>query len=687
MKKNFSKKIAILLFSVSLLVSQISGNMLVVHAADKAENHYGNIHYYEKTEEQPNWLKRLATSYTDWKIENRRVFDSQFAGAVASSINDDGWLKGFLLGGLLSKDVEYYNQPTKVFDKVNNAYKGLEGVSTTEPNCYYSYEGTNDNSTTNNYRIYQDNSNTYQWYNPITQNYNYTDNFYYSFDYNTYYYQQTTNNYQYDYYYVDNSTHVTNYIIETNLETNQENEYVYDMYYKLPDGRSSYNIEKNEVWGKYFIYDAQNYELVAEDDGKTLGLWHFDGNLNDSSYWNNSTGTSNNLEFYDAFFGKGKVSPYDPSYKITLPVSNSSFDNTKPYTLEWIEYNPSYNTGSSDKTAYNHFIMPNYKYFNNVIQYDKYAYYALVFDGTNYSLYVNGIKKSLSTYTSDDYYTANSTTTLCGFSIGKNYIFVLPQELKYQYFTSSPSSCYVTREHYNSVIDEMRLSKGALYTNNYVPSAEPFTTNKVLVIPENVKKNTILFYTGYENSGYRIGGVRPTYPTDGYVYIHLENDVVDSVQQYQTNQWVEIEARVYVNDTTVNLVGYDMSTFTITEPIPPSNSNTSVSGGDSGGSSVSGGDSGGNSGGNSGGSGVSSIVDGMGKLVDSIATILGKVIGMISDLITSLFDSLGIFTTFSEGFSNFLSETFTFIPPEFWTLIGTGILVMIIIGVIKIIKG
>ena len=105
---------------------------------------------------------------------------------------------------------------------------------------------------------------------------------YYNISNDTYIVNNITNNTTNNYYYQYNSTYVT-YVIETPEEI-----FVNRYFYELPDGRSSWNLNYSDVWGTVFAYDVKNYTQVKEDDGKTLGLWHFDGDVKDSSYWNNS---------------------------------------------------------------------------------------------------------------------------------------------------------------------------------------------------------------------------------------------------------------------------------------------------------------------------------------------------------------------------------------------------------------
>ena len=609
------------------------------------------------------------------------------AGAIGAWMGGGGWLTGILGASMLSKDVEYYHQPTKIFDKINNAYKD-NSSSTSSPNCNYYYDGQLDNSTTNNYQVFEDHSDystnnyNYNWYNPITQTYNTTENFYYSNEYNTYYYQQTTNNYQYDYYYIDNSTHVTYYIVGTDTTTGEEDEYVYDIYYELPDGRNSYDLKKEDVWGTYFIYNVEKYESVAEDDGTTLGLWHFDGNTNDSSYWNNSAGVSGNLNYTDGVFDQGKISPADSSVKTVLYLDKADFDSSDPFTLEWIEYIPKYNSmydGGSYYTFYDYgFYFPEYLSCYSCLSQNVFSYVALVFDGSSYNLFINGIKKDISSYVRSNY-TPVSFDTYAGFNISDSSISWYPMFRTYNSIGSTSMICY---QHYNTVIDEMRLSKGALYTADYVPSAEPFTTNSVLVIPKDAKDNTILLYSDYDITNYRIGGARPTYPSNGYTYVALEDDRVISVQQYQTNKWVEVEARMYKDGTTKSLIGFDMEQYKFSEPDSgetedSTDDSTEDSGSDSSGSGSSGSD----------GEGIDRLLDGLEKMFDTVGTIVGDIVGMVSDLLSSFWDTLSLFTDFSSGFSEFMASVFVFIPSEIWALVGSGITFLILLAIIRFLRG
>ena len=96
---------------------------------------------------------------------------------------------------------------------------------------------------------------------------------------------------------------------------------------------------------------------------------------------------------------------------------------------------------------------------------------------------------------------------------------------------------------------------------------------------------------------------------------------------------------------------------------------------DTGGGTVSGNDTGGN--------GLNDFVGGLGSLLDFLLSLFGKVIGLISDFLNSALELLGNLTSFTDGFSTFLSSTFKFLPEEAITLICSGIALVITLGIIK----
>lgn len=688
----------------ALLVSALAvqdGNCYAVHAAETSR----------KEMPEGDWLSDDFNRWLDGVVDvfkyGYNITVGQVAGGAAAGVNGGNIINGMLVGSLLNSDVNYYGQPTKIFDKVNQAYKGDPvSSSTTAPNCYYYYQGdTNSSDTSNytsNYHVYQDMSDysthtyNYQWYNPITNNYNYTNNYQYNYDYNTYYYQQTTENYQYDYYYIDNSTHMTYYIVQTDLSGSADvpevKEYIYDIYYELPDGRNSYKLHASDIWGQYFLYNTSKYDVVPEDDGTTLGLWHFDGNLEDSSYWNNSVGLSSSLQYSEGVFDVGKHVGGD----ITLSLDHSPFDPSEPFTLEWREFYPSLpanNVSGGVQFSYSRNLYLDGRNYCVSLPIGEFAYYALVYDGAGYSFFINGIKSKV--YTDGDYDFNFKNNYPAGFSISGDSLKIVSARFLNKQTQGSITYKSYALGHINAIIDEMRLSKGVLYTSDFAPPVQPFDTNEVLVVPDDVIDNTVLFYTRYDYNDYRVGGVRPTYPTDGYIYVNVEDDVVQSVQQYQVNKWEEIDAFLYDNGELIDLAGYDLSDRKVVEPVEPDtgtgsgNNPGTGSGNNPGGSGGNGSDDG--SGDDDGGGGIlSGIVDFLGSIIGLIGELISVLIGLLGDLvdlitslISSLFDLLGVFTDFGGGFSDFLGAAFGFIPSEVWSLIGTGISAMVIIAVVK----
>ena len=451
MKKCVMRFLSVLMCVTVLSSSLIQPVTVTASSHDWYKDGFNDIYYNSFRE---SWNDNLSN------------FKVGCAGALASEFNGEPWYEGYLMGRILQTNAEYYDQPSLVFDYVNNSYKDYPySIDRSNP-YYYAYQGfedntdnalnfnfndssSNDYSTTNRYEVFQDNSNyntnnyNFNWYNPITNNYNNCDTFYFDNSTNSYYYQTIENNYSYDNYVIDNSTYVTYYIVQTDVSSGVEYEFLYDIYYKLPDGRSSYDLRADDVWGEYFVYDIVNYDSVAEDDGTTLGLWHLDNNGNDSSYWNNSVATISNVQYSEGVYGSAKYLPKSLNTTLELKLDKCDFDSSKPFTLEWVEYMPDFgsatDTPSSGWTTYysdyTWFLMPDYysfSYGSEVL--DSFVHFALVFDGSKYNLFVNGIKKTSeyfydsfeSSYNSSSTNSSADVNTLCGFLISDDSIKIKP---------------------------------------------------------------------------------------------------------------------------------------------------------------------------------------------------------------------------------------------------------------------
>lgn len=672
---------------------------------------------------------------------------------------------GGAVGGTLLNAVTDYFVGSDTTDMITGSggstinYIRNSGVSNSTTNKYSVYnENRTYNSTTNNYDY------TYNWYNPITNNYDITNEYYYNSTYNTYNYEINNNNYVTNYYIQDNSTHVTYYIIETNTDTDEVVKTLIDIYYQLPDGRNSYYLTAEDIHGIYFTSNYSQYVSVAEDDGTTLGLWHLDGDLKDSSYWNNTIGKAYSTNYVDSTYTGGyKFGNTDNDY---LQLNLDNVDLPETWTLEWVEYVPNNATISVGKVSspllinkavsspisgYTSFTTEgttsDYKYY----YYDEYYYlksdivlenylgisggnlfepvagsyipYAITYDGENYCFYVNGqltgisyvgnLRATFSIYLNGsnhdtfEFFNVSAYPNGSGIDVTSDYIkFYSKSTLiennvsdsdrlvyfgqyssdglfynSYSFYTRTKCKVFVS-SHKNSVIDEVRLSSGVLYNEDYTPNSQPFETNNVLVVPTDPSKHEIAFRTNYEISDVRIGGVRPTYPTNGYIYISLDDDMcVEDIQQYQSNGWYSIEASIYsYEDIWETLKGFDMDYLTVIN----SGDNADDSGPGNGGGSNGGSDNGSSDSSSSGGLGA--VLDAVTGIFDMLLKVVASIVNAITSFVDSVLKTLNSLTGFTNGFSSFLSASFGFLPEEAIALITSGIGLLIMLAVIKFLK-
>lgn len=544
------------------------------------------------------------------------------AGAIAGSA---------LIGGAANAFLDVFVDPTDAGTYKPNSggsinYKVYSGKSTSYNNT--TYNNTKKQTFYNEYKT--ENNYKYEWYNPITNNYDITNEYHYNQTYNTFNYTtyNVTNNYTTNYYIQDNRTYVSYYIVNENKDTGEKEETYLEIYYKLPDGRSSYDLKASDIKGTYFPSKYSKYVSNAEDDGKTLGLWHLDGNLKDSSYWNNTPGTAYNNKFTDGLYTNGKIFSENTNDFLELKLDKVKLPSS--WTLEWCEYVPSFSTSTNygDDVYYptgsGHFGPVDYNLcpseeddrpvevcVNNALgiigsdsiyepSYGSFVPYALVCSGGSYKFYRNGVLLDAYNSTTISFPfdgRANDRSILSSVSFdGSNFqptgLSVTASSIKFSVSKSlvtgkrdtscyahakTPSGTYYVRpvfqycvtSHVNSIIDEVRLSNTALYTgSSYTPSMQPFTTNTVLTVPENPQKHEISFKTNMKLGDVRFGGVRQTYPSNGSIYVSLsDKQIVDSVQQYQNDGWYEIEGAVYFNNYWTPLKGFDLSMLSIKDNV------------------------------------------------------------------------------------------------------------------------
>lgn len=500
----------------------------------------------------------------------------------------------------------------------------------------------------------------------MSRDYTYTYNTaYYNQTYNSYYIPVTYNNVDYNYFvtYTPTYTNIT-YIVDGCGDPSQavSNNY----YFQLPDGRNSYNLTADDVFGIPLAGEVINYDATPENDN-CVALYHFDGNITDAS------GKSNTAVFDDGTvpqyissngFGKHLMLSNCGAFRVTLPEaleapytvefkfnygqyvdflitermlrntvdhssqlmfrilsgvthhgSSSEYrDNSvllqvlKEYSfydsvysfLLWGEdadgsfpqrFGSIYWTNTKKLSDYGSTYYGNGKYgsggpFNNgylvlsesLIDGDIDAVVRTLKMNDGYAFWKNGTAKHYFNYSQASSNSSNpiplgqwvNMAIVNDGSAVKYYMngvqFTPPSNwqastgnLKKMYFYGAPGFAY-------SYYDELRISKGALYRENYTPASAPFDIPMALTLPSEKTEGAIAVKSAVTVNNVRLGGVRPSYPVQGDVYISLDADKkVTSCQQYQSGTWTECQGSVCDNDTWVDISKYSFAGQVVNE--------------------------------------------------------------------------------------------------------------------------
>lgn len=487
----------------------------------------------------------------------------------------------------------------------------------------------------------------------MSRDYTYTYNTaYYNQTYNSYYIPVTYNNVNYNYFvtYTPTYTNIT-YIVDGCGDPSQavSNNY----YFQLPDGRNSYNLTADDVFGIPLSGEVINYDAVPENDN-CVALYHFDGNVVDVS------GNGNTAKFADgtvpqyissSSFGKHLMLTNRGRFSLTLPEALEA-----PYTIEFrVNYgqyqsffpisselkllndSESYlfdsrvtHSGSTStyknnevfiKALRDYIVSHNYYsfYFSGVdagTSSARFGYYwgtkTLYFydfpSVTNYyakdksgnfvpisisllsSNYDTCFTETKNKYSAEkltgqsfnygDYSSNSSIPIPLGQWVNmaivndgstvKYYMngveFTPPSNwirssgnVNYLSFYGSPGFTY-------SYYDELRVSKGALYRENYTPASAPFDIPMALTLPSEKTEGAIAVKSAVAVNNVRLGGVRPSYPAQGDVYISLDADKkVTSCQQYQSGTWTECQGSVCKDNNWVELTGFSFAGQVVNE--------------------------------------------------------------------------------------------------------------------------
>lgn len=500
----------------------------------------------------------------------------------------------------------------------------------------------------------------------MSRDYTYTYNTaYYNQTYNSYYIPVTYNNVDYNYFvtYTPTYTNIT-YIVDGCNDPSQavSNNY----YFQLPDGRNSYNLTADDVFGIPLAGEVINYDATPENDN-CVALYHFDGNITDAS------GKSNTAVFDDGTvpqyissngFGKHLMLSNCGAFRVTLPealeapytvefkfnygqyvdflITERMLRNTVDYSsqlmfrilsgvthhgssseyrdnsvllqvlkeysfydsvysfLLWGEdadgsfpqrFGSIYWTNTKELSDYGSTYYGNGKYgsggpFNNgylvlsesLIDGDIDAVVRTLKMNDGYAFWKNGTAKHYFNYSQASSNSSNpiplgqwvNMAIVNDGSTVKYYMngvqFAPPSNwqastgnLKKMYFYGAPGFAY-------SYYDELRISKGALYRENYTPASAPFDIPMALTLPSEKTEGAIAVKSAVTVNNVRLGGVRPSYPVQGDVYISLDADKkVTSCQQYQSGTWTECQGSVCKDNNWVELTGYSFAGQVVNE--------------------------------------------------------------------------------------------------------------------------
>lgn len=274
-------------------------------------------------------------------------------------------------------------------------------------------------------------------------------------------------NYYYTYYTYNVTYNITNTYI-TYIGSNEPYEREeYELYYQLPDGRSSADLTAEEIAGMSFeFYDIVNYQR-STDNVSVRGLYHFDGGIEDSSYFTgqgrfiwNSGASITFMESPSPFEGNLYLDNTAHSFTVALPANIGSGD----FQVQFRHYQAS-ELDTQDN-------IENKLIFGDaVLSWDESSLY---FQGERVADLPIGTwhEIALSRFNGTFYVYLNGL--LVGTGTGSSFSFG-----KLDFIFGSTSRAY-------TMLDELRVLnvcqfEGADY---YSPTVVPFDSNLVLVLPD-----------------------------------------------------------------------------------------------------------------------------------------------------------------------------------------------------------
>ena len=272
--------------------------------------------------------------------------------------------------------------------------------------------------------------------------------------YNTY----IINHYTWNYY--------INYTSITYIGQTEEYNKYYEVYYELPDGRSSADLTKEDLEQLNLSVDVIPYGRSA-DDTSLRSLYHFDGDTKDSSYWNYCTDFTWNkgasLTYMDAgvFEGALYLDETEHDFTIELPSGLGSGD----FTFQFRYYQS--HTAAPQTDSYIKFGDIEVMKFNgsSLLHYNGASISSMPVGSWNEIALIreNGIT----------YYYLNGVQVSKDSHLGAN---AFPRSINFHFGSEQQTFKY---------LDELRVVNYAIAKGgaNYTPTSVPHDTNLTLILP------------------------------------------------------------------------------------------------------------------------------------------------------------------------------------------------------------
>lgn len=561
-----------------------------------------------------HWTYVPGTGYYIFCFQSEPLFFATRFGEAEEKVRDFCNLIG--IDGLAFAAASFGQKPLTSPYMVGGSFGGGSGGSRGEivgsagtPHDYYTNQSDmqttiNSSNQTTNTSIYNG-GDTYTtetfdysngtWYDNVTGTVNDIETLYYSPSNDTY----TVNN-------TYNITYEYNYTYYYNLGSSENLVQDYKFYYELPDGRSSSDLTADEIMGLSLEFDVVNY---AEDmtDENTKILVPFDGSWEDIAFqgpdlfWKAGPSISyrDSAAFEGALYLDGTISHAfgfsgfsDASFVMVDGMTvqfryylDGLTDSSDPMAFAFAPFTP-YSSGQTYGAPYFYIYQNQLRFFQtNVMNSNKYTSGSLVCSiptgewvdlcfsivpiATNeveICVYLNGLLRNRQfctipvgslTQTHYPYFGFNCSTFGSNTSLSSSFD---------DYWGGFQPSGGSPGGQPFQMIDNLRVVDFALYDNSvsqFIPTPVPFDTNLVYVLPDtsNLKDNTIAVQHGSTVTGYRIGGVRPTFPEEGMVWMPLEGDKIADCQIYNGSYWESVGCRIWTGERWVPAWAFNVVTL------------------------------------------------------------------------------------------------------------------------------